>query len=317
MNSLAAVFLFMALVPVARAEFALDRSAMSDRESGPTVRAPDDGITRVLIIGNSFSACVMDHLPPVAADRGVKLDVCSLFIGGCSLARHWKNACLDGTPDEPQPYLLTRDTCGKGETNHINVCTALRMEDWDIVTVQQASGDSWRAETYGPEGDRLVAKIRELAPHAKVYVQETWSYTPWDKRLKKWGITPDEMYAKLHAAYAAFARRNGLDVIPFGAAVQEWRRRLPVRYTANSFGGDVIGEDVLPADTLFKRNAKGEWVINCDAFHTGQRGNYFQGLVWAATLLGIDPEAVGYRPDFVTESDGRLMKRIAKELAKE
>ena len=34
----------------------------------------------------------------------------------------------------------------------------------------------------------MIAKIHELAPQAKILVQETWSYTPWDKRLKKWGI---------------------------------------------------------------------------------------------------------------------------------
>ena len=55
-----------------------------------TDRAKEKG-TKVLMIGNSFSICCLQHLPQVAADRGVDLDLASLYIGGCSLQRHWEN----------------------------------------------------------------------------------------------------------------------------------------------------------------------------------------------------------------------------------
>jgi len=270
--------------------------------------------TKVLMIGNSFSICVLHHLPKVAADSGVDLDLVSLYIGGCSLKRHWENVERDGDKDF-RPYKFTRNRFGKVSEGQANVCDVLRMAKWDVVTVQQASHESWKPETYEDYGTKLIAKIRELAPQAKIYVQETWSYTPWDKRLEKWGIDQNEMYRRLHAAYGAFAERHGLEVIPFGTAVQEWRSRLPVKYTRKSLGGDVVGGRWQDSKDQFRRNALGEWVPNCDVFHLNRGGEYFQALVWMATLFeDVDISALSYRPDDVSESDARLMRDIAMSL---
>ena len=269
--------------------------------------------TKVLMIGNSFSICLLNHLPQVAADRKFELDLASLFIGGCTLKTHWENAERDGELGF-RPYRFGRNRFGTFTETKMNVCDALRLAKWDIVTVQQGSHDSWRPESYHPYGDKLIAKIRELAPQAKIYVQETWSYTPWDGRFKEWGIDQNGMYAKLHDAYAGFAQQFGLKVIPFGTAVQEWRKRLPVKYTEKSFGGDVVGGAWADPRDHFKRNADLKWEVNCDVFHLNARGEYFQALVWATTLLDIDLTDLKYRPTFVSESDAKLMKEIANEL---
>ncbi len=47
---------------------------------------------KVLMIGNSFSICVLREMPNIARELGLKLDICSLFIGGCPLAKHAANA---------------------------------------------------------------------------------------------------------------------------------------------------------------------------------------------------------------------------------
>lgn len=269
--------------------------------------------TKVLMIGNSFSICLLQHLPQVAADRGVDLDLASLYIGGCSLKRHWENVKKDEDEDF-RPYKFGRNRFGKYTEGTMNVCDALRLAKWDIITVQQASHDSWKPETYHPYGDNLIAKIRELAPQAKIYVQETWSYTPWDKRLEKWGIDQNEMYAKLHAAYADFAAQHKLEVIPFGTKVQEWRKRLPVKYTENSLGGDVVGGGRQEEKDQFRRGLDNRWTPNCDMFHLGRKGEYFQALVWAAKLFDVDLMELEYKPDFVTDEDAKLMKEIAMGL---
>ena len=270
----------------------------------------EDRGTKVLMIGNSFSICLLEHLPKVAADRGVDLDLASLYIGGCSLKRHWENVQKDGNEDFA-PYLFGRNRFGEFTQGKANVCDVLRMAKWDIVTIQQASHESWKPESYHPYGDNLVAKIRELAPQAKIVVQETWSYTPWDKRFAKWGIDQNEMYEKLHAAYVDFAKKYGFAVIPFGTAVQEWRKRLPVQYTENSFGGDVVGGRRRAKEDQFKRDSSYRWVPNGDVFHLNERGEYFQALVWAAKLFDVDLTELEYRPDFVTEDEAKLMKEIA------
>ena len=265
--------------------------------------------TKVLMIGNSFSISLLQQLPQVAADCGVELDLASLYIGGCSLKRHWENVERDGE-EGFRPYRFGRNRFGAYTQGTANVCEALRMEKWDIVTVQQASHESWQAKTNHPYGSLLVAKIRELAPQAMSYVQETWSYTPWDKRLEKWGIDQDQMYEGLHAAYAGFARQCGLAIIPFGTAVQTWRRLKPVKYTENSFGGDVVGGGKQDERDNFKRDVNGKWVPNCDVFHLNRKGEYFQALVWAKTIFGVDVSDIKYKPDFVSDSDAKLMKEI-------
>ena len=279
-----------------------------------TDKATDDERgTKVLMIGNSFSISLLHHLPQVAADRGIELDLASLYIGGCSLKRHWSNATNDADRAF-RPYKFGRNRFGEYVQRTVNVREALQMAKWDIVTIQQASHESWRPETYHPCGDSLVALIRALAPQAKIYVQETWSYTPWDKRLAQWGIDQDQMYAKLHEAYADFAKQHGLGVIPFGTAVQEWRRRLPVKYTEKSFGGDVVGGAWQDPRDQFKRGADNKWVPNSDVFHLNNRGEYFQALVWVRALFGVDLNGLGYRPPFVTEDDAKLMREIAQKV---
>ena len=46
---------------------------------------------KVLMIGNSFSICVLHEMPKIAADLNLPLDLCSMYIGGCSLERHMQN----------------------------------------------------------------------------------------------------------------------------------------------------------------------------------------------------------------------------------
>ena len=258
---------------------------------------------KILMIGNSFSVQMVKHLPPVAKDLGLKADVCSLYIGGCPLSKHWKNVCAPTST----PYNVTRSIDGQLQKAFKgNIPAVLKSEKWDVVTLQQASHESWKSDSYHPFGDNLVKYIRENAPQAKIVVHETWSYTPWDKRLAGWKIDQNEMYAKLHSAYADFAKGYGFDVIPTGTAVQLWRRELPVKYAENSLGGDVVGS----AKFVEK---DGKWTPKGDVFHMGPDGNYLQALVWTAKLFGVDVTKCGYTPAGMDPKRGEKLRRVAME----
>ena len=286
---------------------------------------------KVLMIGNSFSICLLHEMPNVAKAMDLKLDLCSLYIGGCSLERHWQNVCRP----ETAPYAVAWNYGGvkngadaavakvakKSERLHwktkkpetytgCNIPEALTADRWDVVTIQPASHFSWQPATYHPFGDDLVKKIRELAPQAKIVVQETWSYTPWDKRLAGWKMDQDEMYAKLHEAYYGFAKPYGFDVIPVGTAVQAWRRELPVKYAENSFGGDVVGS------AKFVQGADGKWAPKGDVFHFNGDGHYLQALVWTAKLFGADVTKCPYAPAKLPAEQAALMKKVAQEAVK-
>ena len=240
----------------------------------------DDGEKplKVLMIGNSFSICNLREMPNVASAMGKRLDLASLYIGGCSLERHWNNVAAASTNVAFRPYKFDRVVDGKKvvEKGKANIPGALVLDKWDVVTIQQASHFSWRPETYEPFGGSLVAKIRELAPQAKIVVQETWSYPPWDKRLKKFGFDQAEMYRRLHAAYAGFAGKYGFEVVPVGTAA----------------------EIVPDRNSLFTE----------PDFHFNREGVYLQGLAFTAKLFGVDVRKCPYRPDWMAEERAEAIK---------
>ena len=233
---------------------------------------------KVLMIGNSFSICNLREMPNVASAMGKRLDLASLFIGGCSLERHWNNVVAASTNAAFRPYRFDRTVGGKKvvENGKANIPDALVLDKWDVVTVQQASHFSWRPETFEPFGGSLVAKVRELAPQAKIVVQETWSYPPWDKRLKKFGFDQAEMYRRLRATYAGFAGKYGFDVIPVGTAA----------------------EIVPDRNLLFTK----------PDFHFNREGVYLQGLAFTAKLFGVDVRKCPYRPDWMPEDRAEAIK---------
>ena len=289
--------------------------------AAPAETAPSAGTKplKVLMIGNSFSICVLKEMPKIAEELGLKLDICSLYIGGCSLEKHAENA----KNKEAKPYSVSWKYMsvepgkepflsalgGKGGKKS-NIPEMLAADAWDIVTIQQASHASWMPASYEPYGTELLKLIAELAPQAKVYVQQTWSYTPWDGRLAKWGIDPDTMYTRLEASYDKFAKAHGLDQIRMGKAVQLYRRELPVTYGDHDLGGDVCG-----ADTFTEKD--GKWIHSGDAFHLNARGYYLQGLVWTATLFGADVTKCKTVPQSLEKHPERaeLMRRIAMRVA--
>lgn len=279
----------------------------------------DPSHLKVLMIGNSFSISCLTHLPKVAADGGQKLDLGSLYIGGCSLEQHATNVVAELRDEKVvgvYRYDRIIDNGPRRTVRDARLTDVLKGVKWDVITIQQASHLSWQPASYRPWGDELVKVIRARAPQATIVVQETWGYTPFDTRLAQWKLTADEMSARVEAAVAGFAKANGLTTIHMGRAVRDWRKRLPVVYGAHSFGGDVVGGRSQKPEDQFKRNPDLTWTVNSDTFHLNEKGEYLQALVWAATLWDAGLEGLSPHPACVTDDEARLMRQIAKEVAK-
>ncbi len=270
---------------------------------------------KVLMIGNSFSICVIREMPAVAKSMGLGLDLTSLYIGGSSLQEHWNNF-VASTNAAFKPYGHERNVGGRTLFMDVpaNLVDVLKSEAFDVITIQQASHLSWKGETFTPYADDLIAAIRKLQPNAEIMFQETWSYTPWDGRLAKWGITADEMYARIHKACSAFSSSRKLRMIPTGAAVDLYRKTLPVVYTENSLGGDPCGGRW--GGEFVKDEKTGKWKPdkNLDVFHLGYEGEYLQALTWTAMLFGVDVTRCPYVPSYVkTPERAEKMKACAQE----
>jgi hypothetical protein len=230
---------------------------------------------KVLMIGNSFSRPVVFHLPKLAREAGMNLDIASLYSGGCPLERHVKNLRAGKKSYEvrwnyasgAEPRFVknlvldagsaTEDCKGRGSVNDL-----LSGDDWDIVTIQQASPLSWRPETYEPWADELIEAIHARAPKAKIMVQQTWSYNAADARISpggQWGFDQTGMYERIRDAYAAFAAKRGLELIKVGDAVQAARKE----------GWEPVGR---------KR----------DTIHLNRAGEVLQARVWLKALFGVE-----------------------------
>ena len=200
--------------------------------AAPAERPP----LRVLSIGNSFSASLCRYLPAMAAASGERLEFCNLFIGGCSLKRHAGNAAKAGADPAFAPYDVTwfrADDPAHPAKFRSNIPQMLATQKWDVVTLQQASHESWKPESFHPWADSLVATVRSLAPDAEIVVHETWSYNAADARIggkfPDWPFDQAGMYARVETNALALAREFGLRVIPVGLAVQKRRATRAAR----------------------------------------------------------------------------------------
>lgn len=92
---------------------------------------------RILAIGNSFSQdAVEQYLHELAEAEGISTIIGNMFIGGCSLERHVKNA-RDNAP--AYAYRKIGADGKKREKGKMSLEAVLADEDWDYVSLQQAS----------------------------------------------------------------------------------------------------------------------------------------------------------------------------------
>ena len=285
---------------------------------------------RLLSIGNSFSESVRRQLPAMAAAEGRDLRFANLFIGGCPLRRHAENLAASASDPSFKPYRLGSHGFTPEEAMPTEVDASanelLARGGWDVVTVQQASHESWDYDNYQPFGHAVVEAVRKACPAAEVVIQQTWAYRADDDRLRPggaWGFGQAGMFERLSDAYDRFAADEGIArQIPTGVAVQLTRVREKAPFvpyeTADlaryrwpdlpSQAGDVVGR------LGWRRNwDTGEMEIGHDTIHLNARGEYLQALVWFGFLFGVDPTSVSYVSPEVGDADARFLRECARD----
>jgi hypothetical protein len=209
----------------------------------------------VLAIGNSFSQDATRYLHQIAACGGAELTVVNLYIGGCSLERHWQNARQDLAE-----YAV--EINGEATGRLVSLKEMLRQDTWDIVTLQQVSQLSVDYRTYQPYLTDLSAMVRQLAPSARQMIHQTWAYEQGSDRLMiELGYQDQsDMHRDLCLAYAQAARDlGGLTIIPSGASFQA-----------------AIRQGLTP--------------LHRDTFHASLGlGRCLLGLTWYTALTGSEP----------------------------
>jgi len=177
---------------------------------------------KLLSIGNSFSQDAHRWLHLLAKQHGMDIQTVNLYIGGCSLERHWTNV-----ENEAADYRLERN--GESTEQMVSIQGMLDQETWDIITVQQVSGWSGIQDSYEPYLSSLATLIREKQPYAKLYFHQTWAYEKdfTAERFGRYDYDQEKMFHHIQNVSRWAADRIGADLIPTGEIIQKIRREVP------------------------------------------------------------------------------------------
>ena len=219
---------------------------------------------RILAIGNSFSQdAVEQYLHELAEAEGISTIIGNMFIGGCSLERHVKNA-RDNAP--AYAYRKIGTDGKKREKGKMSLEAVLADEDWDYVSLQQASPFSGMYETYEASLPELIEYVKVRLPKKrKLMLHQTWAYASTSRHsgFKNYNCNQLTMYQAIADAVKKAAKANKIKiVIPSGTAIQNAR---------TSFIGDHLNRDGYHLDVkigrytaactwferIFKRNVVG------------------------------------------------------------
>ena len=239
---------------------------------------------KILSIGNSFSQDAHKWLHKLAKVNGVYMETTNLYNGGCSLETHWLNF-----EQNNEFYDLERN--GGGSERKIGIAEALKMDDWDIITVQQVSGFSGLEETYEPYISNLVEVVRNAVPNAKLYFHQTWAYETDSSHgdFARYNNDQDQMYDCIIRVTEKMAKKINAELIPVGTVIQHLRRNV--------------------AEFDYKN---GGLSLCRDGFHlTLDYGRFAAAATWLRTITGIDVSATEFE-DFDTE----ILKKIVSVVNK-
>ena len=229
----------------------------------------------ILCIGNSFSVDATKYLHNIARADGKEINITDLYIGGCSLERHYRNML-----SEKAAYAL--DINGNLTSFTVSLKDALLNQSWDFITIQQVSHCAPYYESYQPYLNELCSYVKKCAPKAKLLIHQTWAYEEGCRRLtEELGYkTRADMFADIESSYKKAKEETGAElIIPSGAVFQE----------------------------LIKA---GITQVHRDTFHASLGiGRYALGLLWYRVLTGADVTKNTFS-DFDEEIPAETVKKI-------
>ena len=234
----------------------------------------DDGVLKILCVGNSFSVDACEWLAYIANDLDVEIEIGNLYISGCDIDKH--ALVLSGNPpinDDGNAATYTYyhfENTDKTATSKLDGEAAMDIiagNDWDFVTLQQASKYSDVPDKYSrlPE---LIKIVEDCNADAKIVWHMTWAYQEAyisEKMSSK--VSQLNMYNGIVSTVQSEVLPLIDTVIPTGTAIQNAR--------TSSLGND----------------------LTCDGLHLDRGiGRYIAGLTYFATLTGIDISRLEWVP---------------------
>ena len=179
---------------------------------------------RVLSVANSFGVdAVEQNLHEIALADGHVYVIGNLYIGGCSLERHFNNA-KSGKKAYSYRKVAADGTFTTREKTSLPY--AFKDESWDVVVFQQASPTSGLIDTYEPYlGELLKYARKRTRKDVKFYIHQTWAYAndATHEAFPTYDRDQVKMYEALTGCYRQMAEKYSMGFIPSGTAIQNAR----------------------------------------------------------------------------------------------
>ena len=245
-------------------------------------------IMNVLAIGNSFSEDALEnYLFDLAKADGQKIIIGNMYIGGAPIELHVKNS--RGNKADYSYRKITNNH--KITTNKISIKQAIADEDWDYISLQQASPYSGQYNVIMKDLPELISYVQSLKPsHTKLIYHQTWAYqhNSTHKGFANYENKQSIMYTSIIDATKKISKIKDIDmVVPAGTAIQNARTSsLGDNFTRDGYHLELNYGRFTAACTLYEK-----------LFKTDVRKNSF-------------------KPEKVTEKQAQIAKQAAHKAVK-
>lgn len=244
---------------------------------------------KLLAIGNSFSDDAIEYyLHGLVAASGDTIIIGNMYIGGCSLERHYNNS-INNSSD----YSYRKIIDGvKVTTPNYNLIDAISDEEWDYISLQQASPLSGQFESFFPYINDLIQFVKEHStnPDMEIVLHATWAYEQSSTHTGFANYDNDQikMYNSIIDATSSASRDVEIDiVIPAGTAIQNGR---------TSTLGDTFCRDGYHLNHYY--------------------GRYTAACAWYEKLFNKSIVGNNYVPQVITQYEARIAQLSAHHAVK-
>lgn len=245
----------------------------------------DDGVLKILAVGNSFSVDSMQYVCEIAKEMGVeKVELGNLYIGSCTLEMH-----LDRSQSEFNPYTYyTRNESKAWSKKNYSYKKAVEENNWDFITFQQGSALSGKEDTYSYLIDLIeLTKPMCTNQNVKFAWHMTWAYqgNSTHESFPDYSSNQMVMYnAIVNAVQTNIVNNSDIfAIIPNGTAIQNAR---------TSYLGDTLTRD---------------------GYHLSHnQGRYIAGVTTLATLIGMDYDRLDFSKVIEDEKFASVVKESVK-----
>lgn len=250
----------------------------------------DDGIVRILGIGNSFTQDALEaHIMPIILGQGKKAIVGYPYLGGCWQSLHVQNYKNDTKAYNYYKYDEEGKQTSTGK-NGASLKQAITDERWDYVFIQSDHDSTGIVKSYIPYIKQLIEIVQTACSNkdVKIGMYMTWAYDSTSTR-------------------SAFAWYNNDNQTMYDSIINA--TQIVMDYA------DVTVDMLIPAGTAIQ-NARTSYkghTMNRDGYHLNyDYGRYIASLCYYSRIFGEDPKNVVYKPTTIDDYCAAMCRAAAQ-----